>query len=337
MMQQVAIPVTESSQIGEARRAAARLSEHADLGETQAGRVAIIVTELATNLVKYGQRGTMVMRSNTFMEGGGTVEILAIDSGPGMDSTRCATDGYSTGGTPGNGLGAVQRLAGEFDMYSSVPTGTVIMACVADTGPRTVEPGKVRWGCVCLPMAGEIMCGDSCRFQNVNGSAAMMIADGLGHGPDAATASTSAVRVFEKDPSMSAANFVTLCHQEMSGTRGAAVAIANIDTRSATLHYAGVGNITGTLYTGGQRRGLPSLNGIVGAILPKVKSYDYPLPTSGMVVMHSDGLHSRWTLDTYPGLMQRHPAVIAGVLFRDFCRGRDDVTVLVGSWQGGGS
>ena len=136
---------------------------------------------------------------------------------------------------------------------------------------------------------------------------------------------------------MHAEKFVELCHREMSGSRGAAVAMASIDRRAGVLRYAGVGNIAGTLYTGDQRRGLPSLNGIVGAILPKVKGYEYPLPASGMLVMHSDGLQSRWTLERYPGLMQRHPAVIAGVLYRDFCRGRDDVTVLVGSWQEGSS
>jgi len=47
------------------------------------------------------------------------------------------------------------------------------------------------------------------------------------------------------------------------------------------------------------------------------------------LIMYSDGLQSRWNLQDYPGLVHRHPAVIASVLHRDFCRGRDDVTVLV--------
>jgi hypothetical protein len=44
--------------------------------------------------------------------------------------------------------------------------------------------------------------------------------------------------------------------------------------------------------------------------------------------MHSDGLLTNWSLDAYPGLLTRHPALIAGVMYRDFRRGRDDVTVL---------
>jgi hypothetical protein len=38
---------------------------------------------------------------------------------------------------------------------------------------------------------------------------------------------------------------------------------------------------------------------------------------------------SRWSLEDYPGLAARDPAVIAGVLYRDFSRRRDDVTVVV--------
>ena len=43
-------------------------------------------------------------------------------------STRCLTDGYSTAGTPGTGLGAVRRLANEFDIYSAPGEGTIVMA-----------------------------------------------------------------------------------------------------------------------------------------------------------------------------------------------------------------
>jgi hypothetical protein len=47
------------------------------------------------------------------------------------------------------------------------------------------------------------------------------------------------------------------------------------------------------------------------------------------LVLHSDGLGTRWNLNAYPGLSAHHPSLIAGVLYRDFKRGTDDVTVLV--------
>ena len=47
------------------------------------------------------------------------------------------------------------------------------------------------------------------------------------------------------------------------------------------------------------------------------------------VVLHSDGLSSRWNLGTYPGLARRHPMLVAGVLYRDFGRRTDDAAVVV--------
>ncbi len=74
---------------------------------------------------------------------------------------------------------------------------------------------------------------------------------------------------------------------------------------------------------------MPSLPGIVGGQYRKAQVFDYADVTGNLLILYSDGLQSRWNLQEYPGLVHRHPAVIATVLHRDFCRGRDDVTVLV--------
>jgi hypothetical protein len=97
------------------------------------------------------------------------------------------------------------------------------------------------------------------------------------------------------------------------------------------MKYAGVGNISGHLRSASEEkgRGLMSHNGTVGVQVRKIQELNYPLPAQGLLVMHSDGLQSRWSLEKYPGLIGQHPAVIAGVLYRDFTRGHDDVTVAV--------
>jgi hypothetical protein len=74
---------------------------------------------------------------------------------------------------------------------------------------------------------------------------------------------------------------------------------------------------------------LASHPGIVGLQYRKVAAADHVQCTGQLVIMYSDGLQSRWNLRDYPGLMYRHPAIIAAILHRDYCRGRDDVTVLV--------
>jgi hypothetical protein len=61
----------------------------------------------------------------------------------------------------------------------------------------------------------------------------------------------------------------------------------------------------------------------------RVQQFDLPLPTNALLLLHSDGLATHWNLADYPGLVGRHPGIIAGVLYRDHERGRDDVTVLV--------
>ena len=331
MQQQVSIPVTDKSQVGEARRAAASLSHSAGLSSTLAGHVAIIVTELANNLIRYASGGRLLMR---ITESGRhhAVEILSIDSGPGLDFARCLRDGYSTGGTPGNGLGAVRRLASAFDIYSASPGGTVIMATVSSRKSKPAE--TFQWSCISIPAPGEIECGDTWCFSQRDGQGAAMIADGLGHGHDAAAASQIAAGVFAKDPFVEVGSFIDSSHRAMMGSRGGAVALANLDTRRLLLRFAGVGNIAGVIVSADSRQSLASHNGIVGNNMPRLKPFDYPLPQKGLLIMHSDGLQTRWKLDRYPALAICHPAVIAGVLYRDFYRDRDDITILVAAWSG---
>jgi hypothetical protein len=72
-----------------------------------------------------------------------------------------------------------------------------------------------------------------------------------------------------------------------------------------------------------------SHSGIVGHEARKIQEFVYPWSQDTVLVMHSDGLATHWNLDQYPGLASRRPSLIAGVLYRDFTRGRDDVTVVV--------
>ena len=69
--------------------------------------------------------------------------------------------------------------------------------------------------------------------------------------------------------------------------------------------------------------------GTVGHGQIHIRPFDYPIEPGGLLVLHNDGLSSSWRLDEYPGRVRRHPAVVAGVLHRDFGRPRDDATVLV--------
>ena len=324
---QVAIGVSESSQAGEARRVATRMAEAIGFDEQARSSVAIVVTELATNLARHARDGRLLFQALD-LSGGRTMEILSVDGGPGMiDVQRCLQDGYSTAGTPGNGLGAVRRLSSVFDVHSTPGTGTVVLSrlCRPANGAGSAA-ARHEFAAISIPAPREQVCGDAWRIAERDGACAVLVADGLGHGPLAAEAATRAAAVFDQTPFDDATDLIERAHRALSGTRGAALAVARLD---AGVRYTGIGNISGVLAGGERSRGLASQNGTVGLQIRKVQSFDYEWPPRGVLVMHSDGLSSRWLLDTYPGLAQRHPAVIAGVLWRDFGRGRDDATIVV--------
>jgi anti-sigma regulatory factor (Ser/Thr protein kinase) len=324
---EVAIAVADASQIGEARRQVRQAATDARFTEADRETAALIVTELATNLVRHATDGEIHMRCE-FGDANRCLEILSIDRGPGMPNVdRCMEDGFSTGGTSGTGLGATRRLATEFGIYSAQPTGTIVLARLNSRRESSAQPFS--WGAVSRPAPGETLCGDAYRITPRDQKLAVMVVDGLGHGPLAAAASEEATTFFDADPFVPLAELTQRIDARMRGTRGAAMAVAQIDVRASTMKYVGVGNISAHLRSDDnvKGRGLVSHNGTLGVQTRKIQEFEYKLATNALLIMHSDGLQSRWSLEKHPGLSQQHPAIIAAVLYRDYARGHDDVTV----------
>lgn len=328
---QVRLDVTDETHIGACRRQAQRLAAAWDFDDTSAGRVGIVATELATNLIRHAGGGELLLQPVS--EGGQRqLELLSIDRGPGMVSLeRSLRDGYSTGGSSGNGLGAVSRLSATFDVYSRHGAGTVVLSRIAARAPaRRARPPKLQFGTVSVAMRGEIECGDGWSVADDGTRQALLVVDGLGHGAPAAVAAAAALAAFGARPFAEPEEAMRELHLRLGGTRGAAGACALLDEEKSQLHYAGVGNIAGVIAAAGAQRGLVSQNGTLGAMVRTARQLDYPWREGSLLVMHSDGLSSRWSLALYGELVTRHPAVIAAVLYRDVSRGgRDDATVVV--------
>jgi serine phosphatase RsbU (regulator of sigma subunit) len=209
------------------------------------------------------------------------------------------------------------------------PGGTAIVSRLGTPKPSGATPNLWDVGAVCVPKTGEDVNGDAWSGAiGAEGSYSLLLVDGLGHGLGAADAARVAVRVFKARPELPPAVQVAAVHEALRGTRGAAVAVARINRRTATLQFAGIGNVAGSIISGGTSRQLVSMNGTVGHVVPRINEFSYPWPDDALLVLHSDGLGSRWSLDGYPGLADHHPALVAGVLFRDFNRHSDDVTVV---------
>jgi len=322
-----AVIVTESSQIAQSRQVALQLAKTLGFDETNAGRVALVATELATNIVKHGGGGELLVADYDAGPAGG-VELIALDKGPGIRTpARSFEDGYSSAGTAGHGLGAIRRQSQQLEIATWPGLGTALLVRIAADGKSPRDPLPA-CGYINIAVRGEEICGDDCAVVTTENGLTLIVADGLGHGPEAAVAANEAVRLFRGQSSRPIAELLESLHNGLKATRGAAIAIARLDDRNPRVQYGGIGNIAGVIVAPQSVRRMVSLNGTAGHNARKILAFDYAWP-GGVIVMHSDGLGSGWSLDRYPGLSRMHPTLIAAVLYRDFFRGRDDVTVMV--------
>ena len=324
------LSVTEPSQVSAARRSGADIAGTLDFDETRTGKVALAVTEAGTNLLKHAGGGEVVLRWRGD-SAPAWVELLALDRGPGMPNVaRCLEDGFSTSGSPGTGLGALRRLASVFDIYSRSGLGTALVVRVNASTNGGVAPAAraLEVEGITVPKPGEDVCGDAFAEQPRVDGTTLIVVDGLGHGPGAADAARAAVSAF-RGATGGPAQRLEVVHQALRATRGAAVAIADVDVTAEVVRFAGLGNIAGRIHAEGGVQNLVAQPGTAGHLARKIDEYTYRFAAGAVLVMHSDGLTANHDLGRYPGLVQRHPALIAGVLLRDARRQRDDAAVVV--------
>ena len=329
--------IAEASQIAYARRSVGELARGLGFNETAAGELAIVVTECGTNLLKHAQRGELLVRP--LVDGSGVlrygIEVLCVDSGPGIhDLYRCFQDGYTTAGSPGNGMGAIERLSDELDIWSAPGQGTVLRVVFWNAPAAADTPApQPAYGVVNLPLQTESVCGDAWSCRAHQGEFTVLVADGLGHGPLANVAAIAAARALAAHGELALDRIMDAANDALRPTRGAAVGIARMPAFASmagmSVSFAGIGNISASVWAEGSHRHLVSHSGIVGHAARRAQMFDVPYPPNALVVLHSDGLTSRWDLARYRGLATRHPALAAAVLYRDFSRGRDDITVFV--------
>jgi len=320
--------VEDRSAVAAARRAIEALASRCGLDQEATSRAALVAVELGTNLVKHAGGGTLLLGPSVATDEP-CIDLIAMDSGEGIaDLETALSDGFSTAGSGGTGLGAVRRQASFLDVVSWPGRGTVILARIHKRSGMRPEV-DLPWGALCLAKAGEEVCGDGFAVRGAGRSLHLLLCDGLGHGAAAAQASQEAIRLFRANSTPEPEAMVQTLHLGLRPTRGAAVAVASIDLEARLLAYSGIGNIAATLVGSAGFRKLVSHNGTAGLVARHIHAFQYSYGPETLLVMHSDGLGSSWALDRYPGLSSHDPMLIAGVLCRDYRKERDDATVLV--------
>ena len=326
----------EASAAAGARRAAAALAEQLGFAGERLGQVQLVATEAATNLVKHAERGEMLVR---IVRNGRTaaLEIVCLDRGPGIaDVPRSRLGGYSTSGTLGLGLGAIERLADQSGLHSLPRAGTTLFARFRqpDGGPGPTASAPPFAG-LTRPIEGERESGDAYAAIAADGVVYAMLCDGLGHGALAAHAAQEAVRAARSTALPAGpAEILERIHLRLRPTRGGAVAVAAIDPDAGQVRYAGLGNIAGWILRPDGRTGMISFPGIAGT-RARLREQAYELPSGAAVVMHSDGLSDRWDPARRPPPDGGDPLLIAAVLMRDAGVRHDDRSVLVVTTPGG--
>lgn len=309
------------------------LAAEAELDEIKLGEVDIIVSELVSNLLKHTDEGGDIYARVVTNGDNKGIEIIAIDSGRGMDTRKMLVDGVSTSETLGHGLGSIKRLSDEFDIYSIEGWGTIVFSRVWKKKlKKTEEKLYVKTGGFMLPKDGELTCGDGWKCHLNRKVLSVAVLDGLGHGPDAHQASEDALELFNKEYEILPNQLIRDVHSHIKRTRGIVGSFINIDIQEKRGAVCGVGNISGKIFLkNGESRQCSSYNGIIGHNIPHtLNNTEFAdLDAVDVMIFCSDGIKSRWDIDKHAGLLTHHPVVIAAAIFKDFHRVTDDVLVVV--------
>jgi anti-sigma regulatory factor (Ser/Thr protein kinase) len=322
------LAVEDASAVVACRNAGLAMASRLHFPAARADALALAVTEAASNLHKHARQGALLLSVNRDADAPG-IELVTIDSGPGLRDVGAAMqDGHSTAGTLGIGLGAIRRLADFCDLYSVPGHGTALVARFwpVSREPVSREPA-IRSAGLIRPIAGEVECGDAFGVLRTDDAVTAVLCDGLGHGPLAAAAAAAALAAVLGEPASEPVTLLERAHRRMSGTRGGAVAVVQVSGPRA--RFAGLGNVAAFILSAGSRKSMLSVPGIAGYQARAFRQFEYEVPPGAAVILHSDGISSRWEAAAVPGVETKDPLLIAAVLLAEAGIHRDDAGVLV--------
>lgn len=333
------IPVSIPADVLWARRAAKSAAEESGFEAKAVEEVALVASELATNLHRHAFGGRLSI-STLVTKGRTGIELEARDAGPGIPNVEEAiSDGFSSSGGLGLGLGTVNRLMDEFSIESSVGTGTRILCRRWSQHARAMVdhecPLKFGVASRAHPLMKEN--GDAFVVKQAPGLALAGLIDGLGHGQYALRAAQAARQYVENHYDQPLPAIFQGVGRACRGTRGVVMALIRFSWKEASLggpppvlvEFASVGNIEARFLGMGPfprpllRRGILGVN---AASAPLVKGDWMP---GGAVILHTDGISTQWREEDFPEIRALAPALAAQKILASRARDNDDATVLI--------
>lgn len=300
--------------------------------KAQVADVAIAISELASNLVKHRVAEGKIIIREIRAEGKKGIEVISSDLGPGIDDIdQAMSDGYSTAGSLGIGLPAVNRLMDEFQIRSNIGEGTLVTTrkWIKPEMPYIPVP-ELELSVFSRPFPGERYNGDAYFVKRYEDKIVFAVIDGLGHGQGAQEAAQVAVDCLENFYRRPFAEILQLCHQRLKKTRGAAMSLCRINLKDRVMTHAGIGNVNTRVYSSEKTPASFSINGTLGVAMRTVKVDDYPLPENSTIIMFSDGISGRFSPDNLPGFLSLKPQRLAKRIMDNHAKDNDDATIIVG-------
>lgn len=306
------------------------LATEAGLKASRINELDLIVAEMTSNLYKYGTDGEIL--AGTFANGGNPyIEVISLDSGPGIaHPAKMLMDGVSTSNTLGHGLGSIKRLSDNFDIYSQLGWGTIVLSRVFSKPEKaTTGPGLIIQPIV-VSKPGESVSGDGFVVKRTDRYVKMMLADGLGHGPEANRAVCEAAAAFRVFPDYSPSETLRFMHTAIKKTRGAVINIVGYEYGTKEWTSAGIGNISLRVNGPVAVKNHLSYNGIVGHNIPTtINNQCYSGDQFNQVMLCSDGMKSRIDPARYPQMYKYDIGILAAAIYKDYARKSDDMSVVI--------
>jgi anti-sigma regulatory factor (Ser/Thr protein kinase) len=324
------VEVHHGSDAGKARRVARSLADRLGFAPQACEEIAIAMTELATNLIKHAQGGRLTL---TPLDADGRIglEIQSDDNGPGIaDIEQAIGDRFSTTGTYGTGLGAVNRLMDELEIASHRDRGTQIVCrkWLRISCP-SVKPCPLAFGVATRPRPSYQLNGDAFIVVQWSESALIGIIDGLGHGQFAHRATQSARNYIESHFDLALDQLFRGTGRACRVTRGVVMALARFDWGRGSMSFASVGNIAVRVFPKSEPYRFIIRRGVIGLNAPGAVVSMHPWPLDHVLIFHSDGVSTHWDWNDFHDWESRSAAAIAQELLRAKGKEEDDATVIV--------
>ena len=338
------LQIENESDVGICRRKSVGLAKQIGFDEVKTGEVAIMVTELVTNVIKHGGgKGKILVCQLENDQHQKAIEVWCFDMGNGiLDLNQSITDGFTNKKSLGIGLGTIRRFSDEFEIN---PDSRKILY---NTGLKDLESYRncirtLKWvpakhwigknqhlifGAASRSKPGENLNGDTYLVNHISASKTIAaVIDGLGHGKEAHIASQMAKEQLLLRPELPVDALMEHIHKGIRATRGGVVGLILADTENNIISFSGIGNIEGFLCSEGNKKNLLSFGGIVGHNMRTPRVFDFPFFPGDFVCLCTDGITTRWNSKELN--WKEHPQQTAEYILNHYSRQNDDATVLI--------